>query len=392
MTRIDLDAALAAGNPLTSRAAATLPLHEAETELLDRIVAIPVRTHPRRARVRARHRGRLALLLGVTAVVATVLALLPSGQREGGPSPAFAASLVRFAKASPLVLLQLPGWHVVYADEMPGGFGEMHFVRGPADANGYPEGVSPSNEAAVAGRVASLTWSPGSYLSPGHLSAGTGLGVTARRFVGEGSGRGWLDVSAMFVYHGRVLNFRATVTDFAMFRTELRALTAVDAPTWLSAMPPSVVKTADAGQAVHTMLKGIPLPPRFDAARIRGVQLLVHDRYQLGAAVTGTVACMWIADWNRARATGDQAMVRRSIAAMATAPSWPILREMARQGAWPAVLISYARAMHRGTVMEGRLLPLAAAVNTGLGCGAEWGVNLGPGVGKSGLQPISGAS
>jgi hypothetical protein len=266
---------------------------------------------------------------------------------------------------------------VVYADEMPGGFGEMHFVKGPADANGNPRGASFYKESSLAGRVAQLTWQPGSNLSPGHLAADTGLGVTARRFVGEGSGHGWLDVSAMFIYHGRELNFRATVTTFDMFRDELRALTGVDATTWLLAMPPSVVKRVDTRETVRLMLKGIPLPPGFNAARIRGAQLLVHDRYQLGAAVTGTVACMWFADWNRAREVGDNAMLNRAITAMATAPRWPILREMAKQGAWSQVLIGYARAMRRGMVMEGQLVPLATAVQTGLGCSDEWGVKFG---------------
>jgi hypothetical protein len=139
-----------------------------------------------------------------------------------------------------------------------------------------------------------------------------------------------------------------------------------------TAMPPSVVKTADSGETIRLMLKGIPLPPGFDAARIRGARL-VHDRYQLGAAVSGTVACMWIADWSRARADGDTAMVRRAIAAMASAPRWPILRQMARSGAWPQVLIGYAQAMPRGT-WYGR--PLTADVNSGLGCGPQWGVSL----------------
>jgi hypothetical protein len=140
-----------------------------------------------------------------------------------------------------------------------------------------------------------------------------------------------------------------------------------------------VVKSANSGETIRAMLRGISLPPGFDAARIRGAHL-VHDRYQLGAAVTGTVACMWLADWNRARATGDQAMVRRAIAAMATAPRWPILREMARQGAWPQALISYAKAMPAGrlqldTGQPG--LPLIPDANSGLGCGPEWGIALG---------------
>ena len=48
--------------------------------------------------------------------------------------------------------------------------------------------------------------------------------------------------------------------------------------------------------------------------------------------MTGTVACMWIADWNRARATGD-------------------------------------------TGLSGGL-PFTDA-DSGLGCGSEWGVSLG---------------
>ena len=256
MTRSEIDAALAAANPLTSRTAAALPLGDAETELVERIAAIPVRPGPARSHPISRRR-RFPLVLVAAAAVAVGLALLPSGDRSGGPTPAFAAALVRFANASPLALLQLSDWHVVYADEEPGGFGEMHFVRGAADADGTPRGASYSNEASLAGRVASLTWYPvmpgaRKYLDGGHETAATGLGVTARRFVGEGRGRGWVDVSAFLIFRGRELTFRATVTDMAMFYAELRALNAVDATTWLRAMPPSVVKTADSTTTAAT--------------------------------------------------------------------------------------------------------------------------------------------
>ncbi|MGH2909181.1 MAG: hypothetical protein ACRDK8_07795, partial [Solirubrobacteraceae bacterium] len=374
MTPRQLDTALAAANPITDQAAAALELRGAELELIEQIITIPVRSRPSRTRARRTPRRRhLGLLVAATAAVAAVLALLPSGQHidGGGPAPAFAASLVRFANASPLALLQLPGWHVVYADEQPGGFGELDFVRGPADAQGNPQGASYRNEASLKGRVASLTWQPANraarkQVASGHQTAQTGLGVTARQFVQEGRGHGWLDISAFFIDHGRLLRFRATVTNSATFYAELRALQAVDTTTWLRAMPPGVVKSADSGQAIRLMLKGIPLPPGFDAAKIRGAHL-VHDRYQLGAAVTGTIACMWIADWNHARKTGDTQTVKRAIAAMATAPHWPILRLIAHQGGWTQVLIGYAKAMPSGT-WYGR--PLMPDVNSGLGCSA----------------------
>jgi hypothetical protein len=378
MTPTTIDGQLAAANPLSDRAAAALALNDAERELVESIVATPVRPHAPRAASRVLRRRRFVLALGVAGAVVCALMLAPSGHRDGGPAPAFAAPLMRFANASPLALLRLPGWHVVYADEQAGGFGEMHFVRGPADSEGDPRGASVRTQASLAGRVASLTWSPVSpasreYLDGGHQAAATGLGVTARRFTYEGGSRKAFDISAEFIVRGRILSFRATVTSMAMFRAELRALTAVDTVTWLRAMPPSVVKAADSGETVRVMLKGIPLPPGFDAARIRGVNL-VHDRYQLGAAVTGTVACMWIADWSRARAAGDTATVRHAIAAMATAPRWPVLHQMARTGAWPQVLIGYAKAMPQGT-WAGR--PLAGDVDSGLGCASEWGVSLG---------------
>ena len=385
MTRIDINAALAAANPLTDGDAAALPLHEADVDLVERIVAISVTPQLPRARGGAfHHRRRLAVLLAVTAAVAALLAVLPSARHDGAPAPAFAAPLVRFANGSPLVLLQLPGWHVVYADEEADGFGEMHFVRGAADANGNPRGASFSSQVSLAGRVASLTWAPqnlnGETRLAGHRqSLATGLGVTVHRLVYEGGSRRAFDIRALFIYRGRALQFRATVTNMAMFDDELRALHGVGTTTWLRAMPPSVVKTADSGVTIRQMLKGIPLPPEFDAARIRGAHL-VHDRYQLGAAVTGTVACMWIGDWNRARAVGDTTIVRRAIAAMATAPSWPILREMARQGAWSQVLTSYAKAMPTGSVQLDRGqpgLPLIRAANSGLGCGHSWGIPLG---------------
>ncbi len=374
MTRTEIDAAMAAANPLTAQAAAALPLRGAELELAERIAAISVSPHPPHTTTHPPRRRRLVLLIAATAVVAVVVALLPSGQRDGGPARAFAAALVRFANASPLVLLQIPGWHVVYANEQPGGVGEMHFVRGPADADGTPQGASYRNQPSLAGRVASLTWGPTvrDQLN-GHQTLATGLGVTVHRLIYEGGTRRAFDISALFVERGRGLEFRATVTDMAMFRAELRALHNVDATTWLRAMPPSVVKSADSGETIRQMLKGIPLPPEFDAARIRGARL-VHDRYQLGAAVTGTIACMWIADWSHARATGDAAMVKRAITAMATAPHWPILREMAREGGWTQVLSSYAKAMPQGTIF-GR--SITADANNGLGCGYSWGIHLG---------------
>lgn len=385
MRSYDIDAALAAANPLSAQAAQALSLRDAEAELRRSIVSTPVRAHENRERRGGRRavlisavrpgRRRVGLVLGATAVVVAVLALLPSGQRSVGPQPAFAAALVRFANHTPRVLLQLPGWRVTFVEQGPGGYGEMHWVRGAAS------GVDTID------RGASLTWEPASagtrrWVESGHEEAPTGLGVVARRYVNEGGSQGVIDLSAFFIYRGRELHFRARVSSMSMYRRELSALTAVDTNTWLRAMPPSVIKSADSSAQVHQMLRGIPLPPGFDSSRIRGAKL-VQSRYYLGTEVTGTVACMWIGDWFRARRAGDQAMVRRAVAAMATSPHWPVFRWMDKQGAWGPVLISYAKAMKHDRIVEGSAHPLYPAdVNDGLGCS-----QLGVRIGRSGSRP-----
>jgi hypothetical protein len=299
--------------------------------------------------------------------------LVPSSRRgDTGQSPAFAAELVRFANASPLVLLEAPGWHVVNANEESRTYGQLEYVRGPATASGTPKGMVSRRPSTFAGRSSELAWRSGplsmwvhdrAASSSLHTTA-TVLGTTAQVFQYSGT-HGYLAVSALWAYEGRVVEFGAPVRSMAQFKAELGALRRVDPNTWLRALPPSVIKTAARAATIRRMLAGIPLPPGFRVSQIRG-RALIKDRYQLGAAVTGTVACMWFADWSHARANGDRRAVDKAVAAMATAPRWPILREMESKGDWPNILIGYARAMPRGR-LYGR--PLMRLVWGTLGCG-----------------------
>jgi hypothetical protein len=80
------------------------------------------------------------------------------------------------------------------------------------------EPASFKNQVSLAGRVASLTWAPrnltgGTQLTSGHLALATGLGVTVHRLIYEGGSRRAFDITAQFVYRGRALESRATVTD-----------------------------------------------------------------------------------------------------------------------------------------------------------------------------------
>jgi hypothetical protein len=160
-----------------------------------------------------------------------------------------------------------------------------------------------------------------------------------------------------------VLEYRATVHDLAAFEQMLAAIHQVDEATWLSALPPSVITAAEHPATVSAMLKGVPLPPGFEPSQISEAGL-AQDRYQVGAAVAGTIACEWIKRWMEARHSGNADEVREAIAAMASSPHWSVLRSMESQGAYPAVLEQFASEMAAG---NSHGYPLGAAANSGLG-------------------------
>jgi hypothetical protein len=352
MSTREIDTALAAANPVSRATVAGLPLDAAEEALLQAIVAEPRRT-PGTRQARPRRRRQLALVGAALAAAGLFLAVLGTGQRSDGPESAFGAELVRFAESSPLILLDAPGWTVDYADEQSAREGEMRFSNGAAATADLHWQRGPL-ASWVRDRAASAT----------RTTTAPVLGTTAKVFQYEGGSPGDRDVTALWLEDGRVLEFRSQVAGLAAFEERLAALRRVDAEAWLSALPPSVVRAANRGAAVEQMLRGVTLPPGFDASQIPA-QGLTKDRYQLGATVTGTVACTWFEHWSRARSAGDRAGVRRAIAALATAKHWPVMRAMSRQGGYPQVLEEYAAAMPSGR-WYGR--PLEGDVNSGLGC------------------------
>ena len=87
----------------------------------------------------------------------------------------------------------------------------------------------------------------------------------------------------------------------------------------------------------------------------------INDPYHFGAAVTSRVGCGWIAEWQRARASGDEAGVRRAADALRSSHGWRVLRDMDKAGDWPEVFWEYADEIAAGT--------LRAGYSQGLGCG-----------------------
>ncbi|HEV7846706.1 MAG TPA: hypothetical protein VGO83_10660 [Thermoleophilaceae bacterium] len=384
MTDHQLHRLLTDANPVSAERAARLEVAEAQHDLLAGLMRQSRVLAPTRRRPRASGRRvwtRVVPAIAATAVVLVAVLSLTEDSTDHGSGTAWAAEQVRFAEASPLVLIGASGWRVEYANEESQDEGELHFRRGPAppppDFTDAAQG-SPRPLPADTG-AADLNWRGGPLghwledraASAVRTIAAPVLGTTAHVYQYEGGTPGHREITALFRYDGRVLEFRAGAADLDAFKALLASLERVDVDSWLSAMPASVIKTADREATIEQMLKGVETPPGFHPKDITGAGL-TSDRYQLGAAVTGTVACQWFRRWADARRTSDRAKERAAIAAMAGAKRWPILQEMAKQGGYPDVMLELAAAMPSGEWF-GR--PLIGDVDSALGCQSR-GVDL----------------
>jgi len=333
MSQKQLIERVAASAPVTDEQVEALDLGQAEAELLDAIVGEAPAARCPSARARwtgGIKRPRLALrvgaaLAGATAAAALIFSgILFSGSEPGGDGRggvAFAAEWIRIAEKNPRLLVTAPGWEVTRADERERDYGEMTFSDGTAELE--------------------LFWYPidsySGFFRDRALDARARdeielLGRTATLFE-EGANT----YSAMLRPGGETfVEIRGDVArrlDREEFLALLATIEAVDVETWLAALPASVVQPSDSLAAVEEMLEGIPVPPGLDLDSLAQGGT-ARDRYQLGARVTGTVACAWLARRMSGIRAGDSATVKRAEDALATAPNWPILLELADQGGW----------------------------------------------------------
>ena len=395
---------LRAADPVPASKIDQLELRAAEAALAEAIVAEPVgdeepsvaATPWTSADSRRRHRQLgLAGTVATAAAVAVALLLLLGGGASKTTSPAYGAELVQFAESTPLLLLEGPGWRVQNLSQNAPGEGQIEFVTGKPipyetiwitgnSKDGQRQrGMFPPS---VRQRKVELVWHRGTLEQWVGIARGVPhphgqhwvelpvLGTTAQvdtraEFYVNAGGPGDRQMTAFWAEDGQVLELRAAVPDLAAFEERLGWLTKVDSQTWLDAMPAKVVKAADHDSAVREMLEGIPVPSTFSPSRVPD-EGLTTNRYQVGAAVTGTVSCLWFRQWGTARRTGDRAAEAEAERAMATSKRWPILREMAQDGAYPATIWRLAKSMPSDEWRRGqRLLPHAE----GLGC-ARWGI------------------
>jgi hypothetical protein len=396
----DLDRRLAEANPFPPERLSALELGVAEAELGEAIVVGPASAAdgppaPGTRQPSWRWRRFAALAGGVALVAAAILMLLSGGGTHRGPTRAYAAELVRFAEASPLLLLEGPGWRVQNANKerrREGIDGSMEFVTGkpiPYESiqiTGTNEAQHASGmfPATVRQRRVELGWRHGSlaetvetqrhslhphgqrWLKLPVLDTTAVVDARAEFYVNHG-GPGDRQMVAFWSEGDRVLELRAAVSDLAAFEERLGWLKKVDTQTWLDAMPAKVVKAADHDAAVKEMLRGIPVPATFSPSQVPD-EGLTTDRYQLGAKVTATVSCLWFLQWAEARRGGDRTAELEAERAMATSKRWPILHEMARDGAYSEVIWELAAEMPSGVwVWAGRSHPLLPRAES-LGC------------------------
>lgn len=356
-----------------------------------------VRTHSDRRGVFARHRGAsLGIGLACVAAVAGLILLFGGSVNSvrDGAHPTFAAAAVEVAEANPRLLVTAPGWSIVHARGFEVDSGELIY----SDGEHRPYGPG--------GRQLDLVWYPARFYRDrlredglvrtraGHFSTpetSTLLGQRATTFHYAGQRPNYATILSP---QGNVfIEVSGTLGSKQEYEAVLHSLRPVGVEAWLAAMPPEVVRPAARSGAIAQMLRGLPVPPGFDASTLQSESALT-DRFMLGKAVTGTVACDWLQRWLSATRAGDGVAAQEAVDAMGTAPHWPVLLQMIRErgyrgGAlpphgrgWPSEILTAAREIAHGHLRrrpavttiyakgrpEGYLTPAGAAPASVMGC------------------------
>jgi hypothetical protein len=309
----------------------------------------------------------LGLGAGLASIAAFAALTLFGGSSVGGGQPAFAAAAVEVAEANPRLLVTAPGWEVLSAGEFEADSGEITFGDGTHQL--------------------SVVWEPAglyrSYLPDGAEAGSDPVKSTLLGHVATTWGNGGgVDFRTVLSPEDAVfLRIDGRVAGKGEFDQLLDSLQPVDVNTWLSAMPAGVVRPDARAAAVEEILTEVPLPPGFDVAALAS-ETAVLDRYQLGAKVTGAVACEWIERWVAATKAGDAAKAQASVDAMATSHDWPILRQMADEGGWSQVLWITADDLRKGQLDTGvsmigvgpggKRFAYGPGYATGLGCKSQY--------------------
>jgi hypothetical protein len=300
-----------------------------------------------------RHRVASASVgLACIAAIALLVVLLGGGSLESvkdGGRPTYAAAAIKVAEANPRLLITAPGWSIVHANSFETESGGLTYKKAGHPTLG-PEGVS-----------AVMNWEPASFYRRALREYGRDGKATKVRVVGRPASAFQINGGAAYlVVLPPQRNVYVTLSLPAEeHETLLRSVRAVGVDRWLAAMPPEVVQPADESAVIASMLKGVPLPPGFDVSSLETERVLIN-RYELGQAVAGAVACGWLESWDAANRSGDTATAAAAVAGMSGARHWAVLLQMVREKGfegdvlpargvgWPSYIVEASREIAAG--------------------------------------------
>jgi hypothetical protein len=338
MTDDEFELALRATNPISDAQVSAFDLHSGALELMEDLMSTPFATEldlnqidcgtdqqPKQMYRSAGRRRALMMTAGLVAaaVAAVALVVIP----RGGNRSAYAAEAVRVAQANERLLIGASGWAIVAVPEFTADQGETHFSDGTHQIEIHWRKATEYQQFLDDRAVGSTT-------TPITLT-----GQSATMFAGDSTYRSVMT-------HPNGVNFIEVQADLGSeeaFTKVLATFRAVDVSTWLAALPADVVKPVDRATVVAKMLADMPLPPGLNASNI-ATGVSTNDYYQLGAAVTGTVACAWFDQFFKASEAVDNAKRQQAIDALESSHNWPVLKQMQSAGGWSAAVWGLADA------------------------------------------------
>lgn len=350
-----------------------------------------------------------------------LIAILGTDGTGPGEEPAFAQAAVEVAEGNPRLLVGADGWTVDNAGEFEVDEGNIDFVNGeeslridwgdpryyyepepPKQGIGvwsHPKLQSCMQEAAEGDRIPKdersgmIVTEEGERIPLRVADCAMRYRVTEVSFLGqpvqvnetEQRIDGEPPTSSFDLQlppsQGVYVSISASSMSAERFYEVLGSIHPTDVDTWLAALPAEVVRPADRPETVAGMTEGLPIPPEVDVEALEQ-EAGALDRYQLGAKVSGAVACAWLDRWAEGVKTGDEAAVAEATDAMSGSRDWPILMEMAKQGGWAQVIWEYTRYMQEddreallGTAgtetIDDKTYEVGPSYATGLGCDSE---------------------
>lgn len=331
---------------LTDDAVAGLPLSHGRAELLEEIMRTPV-LDDRPVRAESPRPRTRWLVPAAAAVVVAALALgtawWTSGDDPAGDDSGAPIASQPLAANGDRIVLDAPGW-VVTAAYADGDTGEMTYENGtqsldimwgPTESyQGYVEDrrhiVDPAADGApieIIGAAAQM-WA---YSDDDH---------TAIREVENDQ---WIE-------------FRGSGMREAGYLALLDQLRLTDLEGFEAALPESFVTSDERDATVGEILDEIDavtdgplLPEGVARSSISSDQV---DSYQLGAEVTGQVACAWFGEYAAATQAGAQGRADRAVEVLAGSHDWPVLHRMNESGDYPEVLWGLAEQLDTGELPD----------------------------------------